>query len=180
MKKILFYVDEYLEEFVMTILLILMAVIMGIQVLSRYAFGMSLSWSEEVTRYLFIWSAFISVSFCTKKFLAIKIDQFVKIFNKRGRAVLGLINLTCQFVFFVYLVPYAWRYLMTTIQSGQVSPACGIPMYYIQSAPLICFSLCVIRIVERWFLELHNLMHDDDLVRWPSRIHKESAGNDGK
>lgn len=54
MKKILLYVDEYLEEFVMTILLILMAVIMGIQVLSRYAFGMSLSWSEEVTRYLFI------------------------------------------------------------------------------------------------------------------------------
>ena len=28
MKKILLYVDEYLEEFVMTILLILMAVIM--------------------------------------------------------------------------------------------------------------------------------------------------------
>ena len=102
--------DEYLEEFVMTILLILMAVIMGIQVLSRYAFGMSLSWSEEVTRYLFIWSAFISVSFCTKKFLAIKIDQFVKIFSKRGRAVIGLINLTIQFAFFVYLVPYAWRY----------------------------------------------------------------------
>lgn len=172
MKKILLYVDEYLEEFLMTILLILMAVIMGIQVVSRYAFGMSLSWSEEVTRYLFIWSAFISVSLCTKKFLAIKIDQFVKIFSKRGRAVIGLVNLTIQFAFFVYLVPYAWRYLMTTIQSGQVSPACGIPMYYIQSAPLICFSLCVLRIVERWLLELHNLRHNEELVRWPSRIGK--------
>ena len=180
MKKILLYVDEYLEEFVMTILLILMAVIMGIQVLSRYAFGMSLSWSEEVTRYLFIWSAFISVSFCTKKFLAIKIDQFVKIFSKRGRAIIGLINLTIQFAFFVYLVPYAWRYLMTTIESGQVSPACGIPMYYIQSAPLICFSLCVIRIVERWLLELHNLTKNDDLVRWPSRIDHDSAKSEGK
>ena len=180
MKKILLYVDEYLEEFVMTILLILMAVIMGIQVLSRYAFGMSLSWSEEVTRYLFIWSAFISVSLCTKKFLAIKIDQFIKIFSKRGRAILGLINLTIQFIFFVYLVPYAWRYLMTTIKSGQVSPACGIPMYYIQSAPLICFSLCVIRIAERWLLELHNLRCNDDLVKWPSRIHKESKGSVGK
>lgn len=61
MKKILLYVDEYLEEFVMTILLILMAVIMCVQVVSRYAFGMSLSWSEEVTSYMFIWSAFISV-----------------------------------------------------------------------------------------------------------------------
>ena len=163
MKKVLLYVDEYLEEFVMTILLILMAVIMGIQVLSRY-----------------VWSAFISVSLCTKKFLAIKIDQFVRIFSNRGRAVIGLINYTIQFAFFVYLVPYAWRYLMTTIKSGQVSPACGIPMYYIQSAPLICFSLCVIRIAERWLLELHNLRCNDDLVKWPSRIHKESKGSVGK
>ena len=77
MKKVLYYLDEYLEEFVMTIMLILMALIMGIQVTSRYVFGMSLSWSEEVTRYLFIWSAFISVSLCTKKCISIKIDQFL-------------------------------------------------------------------------------------------------------
>ena len=81
MKKIVFWIDEYLEEFVMTILLILMALIMGVQVLSRYVFGMSLSWSEEITRYLFIWSAFISVSLCTKKCISIKIDQFIKMFS---------------------------------------------------------------------------------------------------
>lgn len=153
----------------MTVLLILMAVIMGIQVVSRYAFSMSLSWSEEVTRYLFIWSAFISVSLCTKKCIAIKIDQLVKMFSPRGRAVFNLICLTIEFIFFVYLVPYAWRYLMTTIASGQVSPACGIPMYYIQSAPLICFILCAVRIVERWIIECYNITHGTELKNWPSR-----------
>ena len=162
LKKILYYLDEYLEEFVMTVLLILMAVIMGIQVLSRYAFGMSLSWSEEVTRYLFIWSAFISVSLCTKKCLAIKIDQFVKMFSARGRALFQIICLTIQFVLFVYLVPFAYRYLVTTIRSGQVSPACGIPMYYIQSAPLICFALCAFRIAQQWLLELRHFMHPEE------------------
>ena len=178
MKKIVFWIDEYLEEFVMTILLILMALIMGVQVLSRYVFGMSLSWSEEITRYLFIWSAFISVSLCTKKCISIKIDQFIKIFSKRGRAAFKITNLTIEFIFFVYLVPYAYRYLITTIESGQVSPACGIPMYYIQSAPLICFVLCAFRIVERWFLEWHNFLHNEELKRWPSRVHpdKEEEG----
>ena len=178
MKKILLYVNEYLEEFVMTILLILMALIMGVQVLSRYAFGMSLSCSEEVTRYLFIWSAFISVSLCTKRFIAIKIDQFVKIFSNRGKAIIGLINLTIQFIFFVYLIPYAWRYLMTTIQSGQVSPACGIPMYYIQSAPLICFTLCAVRVLERWFLELHNARYNEDLTSWHNGLEPEVVEDD--
>ena len=175
MKKILLYVDEYLDEFIMTILLILMAVIMCIQVVSRYAFGMSLSWSEEVTRYMFIWSAFISVSLCTKKAIAIKIDQFLNIFPKRGKALIQIVNLTIQFAFFVYLVPYAYRYLITTINSGQVSPACGIPMYYIQSAPLICFVVCAFRIVQRWFLEWHNFLQNDDLKMWPSKIHPENG-----
>ena len=180
MKKLLYYLDEYLEEFVMTIMLILMAVIMGIQVTSRYVFGMSLSWSEEVTRYLFIWSAFISVSLCTKKCISIKIDQFIKIFSRRGRALIKIINLAIEFVFFAYLVPYAWRYLMTTIQSGQVSPACGIPMYIVQSAPLICFVLCAFRIVERWFLEWHNFLHDEELKQWPSLIGPESKKTGGE
>lgn len=41
MKKILHYLDEYLEEFLMVIFLIAMTLIMGIQVFSRYILGMS-------------------------------------------------------------------------------------------------------------------------------------------
>ena len=48
MKKILHYLDEYLEEILMVIFLIAMTLIMGIQVFSRYVLGMSLSWSEEM------------------------------------------------------------------------------------------------------------------------------------
>ena len=68
-----------------------------------------------------------------------------------------------------------YRYLITTINSGQVSPACGIPMYYIQSAPLICFVVCAFRIVQRWFLEWHNFLQNDDLKMWPSKIHPENG-----
>ena len=72
MKKILHYLDEYLEEFLMVISLIAMTLIMGIQVFSRYILGMSLSWSEEITRYLFIWSAFLSVRLCTENAYLLK------------------------------------------------------------------------------------------------------------
>ena len=81
------WLDENLEEFLMVALLIAMTVIMGIQVFARYALGASLSWSEELTRYLFIWSGFISVSYCTKKCISIKIEQFVAMFSRRGKAL---------------------------------------------------------------------------------------------
>ena len=162
MKKILHYLDEYLEEFLMVIFLIAMTLIMGIQVFSRYVLGMSLSWSEEITRYLFIWSAFLSVSLCTRKCISIKIDQFIQLFPRRGKSLWKVLNLTVEFVFFVYLIPYSFIYLKNTIESGQVSPACGIPMYYVQAAPFVCFIITAFRIAQRWFGEWEIVLKKDE------------------
>ena len=46
MKKILHWLDENLEEFILVIFLIAMTLIMGIQIFCRYVLGMSLSWSR--------------------------------------------------------------------------------------------------------------------------------------
>ena len=155
-----------LEESIMISLLCAMAVIMMVQICCRYLFGMSLSWSEEITRYLFIWSAFLSISLCTKLTISIRIDTLIRLFSKKGRALVKIFNLTVELAFFLYLIPFAWHYLQSTIESGQVSPACGIPMYYIQSAPLVCFSLCCIRILERWFLQWQNFHLNEEYRNW--------------
>lgn len=153
MKARLHWLNHNLEEFILTVLLIAMSVIMGVQVFSRYALGASLSWTEELTRYLFIWSGFLSVSYCTKRCLSIKIEQFVAIFPRRGKAVFKVVNHTFELIFFVYMIPFAFSYMMSAAQSGQVSPACGIPMYYIQAAPLFSFLLVAFRILQRWIIE---------------------------
>lgn len=153
MKKVFAWLNNSLEEFLMGTGLILMTVIMGIQVIWRYVFGMSLSWSEEITRYIFIWEGFLSVSYCTKKCISIKVEQFVSMFPKRGKALFKLVNHTIELLLFCYMIPYAFLYFRSAIESGQVSPACGIPMYYIQAAPLVCFILVAFRIVQRWRIE---------------------------
>ena len=94
MKKTLHWLDENLEEFLLVVMLAAMTLIMGIQIFSRYALGQSLSWSEEVTRFLFIWSGFLSVSYCSKKCLSIKIEQFVAAFPRRGKALFKVVNHT--------------------------------------------------------------------------------------
>ena len=119
MKKILHWLDENLEEFLLVLFLILMTLIMGVQILSRYILGTSLSWSEELTRYLFVWSGFLSVSYCSKKCLSIKIEQFVAVFPRRGRAIFKVVNHTFELIFFVYMIPFAWSYMMSAVHSGQ-------------------------------------------------------------
>lgn len=153
MKKLIHILDESLEEILLIGLLIGMTLIMGIQVISRYILGMSLSWSEEITRYMFIWSGFLSVSYCSKKCLSIKIEQLVSIFPRRGNAVIKVVNHTLELIFFIYMIPVAYSYMMSAAQSGQVSPACSIPMYFIQAAPFVSFVLVAFRIVQRWIIE---------------------------
>ena len=114
MKKILHWLDENLEEFILVIFLIAMTLIMGIQVFCRYVLGMSLSWSEELTRYLFIWCGFLSVSYCSKKCLSIKIEQFVAIFPRRGKAIFKVVNHTFELIFFIYMIPFAYSYMMSS------------------------------------------------------------------
>ena len=65
--KVLRWLDQYLEEALLLIMLCAMTLVMGVQVAARYVLGSSLSWSEEITRFLFIVSGFISASFCIKK-----------------------------------------------------------------------------------------------------------------
>ena len=153
MKRVFHWLDENLEEFLLVIGLIAMTLIMGIQVFCRYVLGMSLSWSEELTRYIFIWCGFLSVSYCSKKCLSIKIEQFVAIFPRRGKAIFKIVNHTFELIFFIYMIPFAFSYMMSSVKSGQLSPACKIPMYFIQAAPLVSFVLVAFRVLQRWMIE---------------------------
>ena len=147
--KMIKWLDDYFEEALLVIMLLCMMVIMGIQVVARYAFSYSLTWSEEITRYLFIWSGFLSISFCIKKGASIKIEQIVGLLPVRLRVLMRLITYTVEIIFFVYLIPYAWHYVMAAVASQQTSPACGIPMYIIQCSTLIGFGLGIFRLAQK-------------------------------
>lgn len=148
--RVVRWLDKHLEEVLLLVMLCAMVVIMGIQITARYVFSSSLSWSEEITRFLFICSGFLSASFCVKKSASVKIDQLVQLLPGKGVHILRLVSYTIELIFFSYLIPFAWEYMMSGVKSGQRSPACGIPMYLIQSAAVISFILCVFRLIQKW------------------------------
>lgn len=147
--KVLRWLDEYLEEALLLAMLCIMVAIMGVQITARYVLSSSLSWSEEITRFLFICSGFLSASFCIKRSVSVKIDQLVNMLPGRGVHIIRLLSYSIELIFFAYLIPFAWEYMMSGVKSGQLSPACGIPMYLIQSITVISFSLCVIRLIQK-------------------------------
>ncbi len=155
--KILKWLDDNLEETILILLLIAMACIMGLQIFCGYVLNNSLSWSEELTQYLFVWATFLSISYCVKKRVSIKIEQFISILPERGKTGLRLFRHTTTLIFCVIMLPYSLTYVMQAVEFQSTSAAMGIPMYYIQSAPLVGFILLTVRVAQAWWREAKNM-----------------------
>ena len=87
MKKVLHWLDENLEEFLLVGFLIAMTLIMGIQVLSRYVLGNPFPGQRKSPAICSSGAAFLSVSYCSKM-PSIKIEQFVVIFLMQRQSAL--------------------------------------------------------------------------------------------
>lgn len=141
--------DDYLEETILLILLVLMTCIMGIQIVSRYVFQNSLTWSEELVRYMFVWSAFLGVPFCIKHGLSIKVDQFRNLFPVPLQRILMYIDKIIIFLLFLVLFIYSFKVVRgATYLSGQTSPAMQLPMWTVQISVTVSSLLSMIRSIQ--------------------------------
>ena len=141
--------DDYLEETILLILLVLMTCIMGIQIVSRYIFQNSLTWSEELVRYMFVWSAFLGIPFCIKHGLSIKVDQFRNLFPISLQKALMYIDKIIILVLFIY----SFSVVKASYLSGQTSPAMQLPIWMVQISVTVSSLLSMIRSIQN-FLNL--------------------------
>ncbi len=66
MKKWILYINKT-EQVLAATLLAVMSVLVAVQVVFRYGFDSSLTWSEELARYLLIWAVYLGCSYATKQ-----------------------------------------------------------------------------------------------------------------
>ncbi|NCD26064.1 MAG: TRAP transporter small permease [Deltaproteobacteria bacterium] len=107
-----------------------MLVIIFAQVMTRYFFGYTPEWSEELARFLFVWVVFLgsalimgesghlAVQFLPDKFKGTPLGSVLDI----------IINAT-GYVFIILLLTQGWK--MTSIMTFQRAPGLDIPMSWV-------------------------------------------------
>lgn len=123
--KLLKKIDKNLERWVMFVLLAGMTLVLGIQIFCRFVLNNSLTWSEELARFMFIWSTFLSIGFCLKEGISLKIDTLISLFPKKVQAVILLLGDVVMTVFFLYLLPSAWSSPTLQWKTARPAPAAG-------------------------------------------------------
>lgn len=152
--KILRWLDEHFEAYILIALSILTVVVIFIQVIMRYVIGASLVWSEEFARYLFIWMIYIGVSFGVKKQRHLSIDAFAMLFKEKGKIFMGMCANLAFLFFAVIITYYSYEVVMKV---SRLSPAMEIPLNWVYAAPMVGFLLTSIRIIQNMKIQFDSL-----------------------
>jgi|SRR5690625_3287473 TRAP-type C4-dicarboxylate transport system permease small subunit len=147
--KILKWLDEHLEESLLIILSTVMTVAITLQVFMRHVMNSSLSWSEELARYCFIWLVYIGISYAVKKQRHIKVDVVLHILKEKQKIILGIIANLIFLGFSLLMIRYGYDVAQQLLDFGQTSPALHFPMGLIYMATPVGFALTAIRLIQQ-------------------------------
>jgi C4-dicarboxylate transporter, DctQ subunit len=154
------YLDR-IEEFFIGMTLLFVTLLLFINVITRYSFGYSIKWAEELTRYLLIWVTFIGSSVCVRKDKHVGIDVLLAKCPTGMRWILKLIIAIIGFLFSVILAFYGWNITYSVILSGQLSPAMMLPMYLVYISIPVGGILMGMRYFQIIFAYLKNIMQKE-------------------
>ena len=126
MKKIVQWCDDNLEVFIGSIFLVLMVTFAATQVLGRYVLVRPFPWTEEMTRYMFVWMVYISIGFAVKENKHIRITFLRSLFSKKYQLGLDIFS-NAVFLAFAAICTIEGGKLMLIIKSGGQT-AISVPM----------------------------------------------------
>ena len=105
--------------------------VMFAQVVFRYIFNNSLSWSEELIRYLFVWLTFLGGALAIKTRTHIAVDFFIELLPVKYMKYIRILNQVLITVFFASIVVTGlfWVYHSRGLQSGALGLPVNIVLY---------------------------------------------------
>ena len=136
------------ESIVAVILLVAMLVVLTGQVIGRYCFSQSNSWSEESARYMYIWFILITGSLASYENIHIKIDMAINLFPKKMRPWIECLGLIIFIAYAAVVAVLGGKYALNMAKMGQKSLGLNLPMVYVYAAIPICHVLMGIRSIQ--------------------------------
>ncbi|MGF1733759.1 TRAP transporter small permease [Photobacterium satsumensis] len=150
------WLDKYLENTLACILLAVMVIAIFTQVVTR-TLDISLSWTEELARYCFIWLVYIGVSFAASRKSHIKIDAIAMLLDDKEKKYLSLLADFVFFTFACFILFHSTQMVLELYHLGQTSPALGLPMWIVYLAGPVGFGLTSFRLIQQMIITFDEL-----------------------
>lgn len=118
------------------------------QVLFRFVFESPLSWSEELIRYVFVWSVFLTAAIAFRLDLHIEVDFLTTWYPPRLRRAMARVAWGCVVLFVAVLFVLGTRLVLAPSVRLQKSPAMEIPMAVPYAAVPVGAALMMVNVLR--------------------------------
>lgn len=116
-------------EFAIVMLLAGMVVMVFGNVVLRYGFNSGIAWSEEMSRYFFVWLTFTGAVVTFRENAHLGVETVVRLFGQTGRKVCML--LTNLIILFGAVIFFWGTWLQHDINASMTGALIGIPMIWV-------------------------------------------------
>jgi len=140
--KILERIFDVIEQGLGVTLLLVMFASVLIQIFFRYVLKSPLTWTEEASRYSFIWIVLLGAAFAVRRREHVVMDVLVKQFSAALQKQISLILNVIILISLIYLLPISWKFFwfMKNVSAPTMKISWGFLFF---SAPLSIFLMTI-------------------------------------
>lgn len=147
-----------LENLFNSMVLVVILVVISMQIIMRYVFNHPLLWSEELSRYLYVWIAWIGCAFCVGTRSHISVPVLLDCLPLQVQRVLAVVGNLAVLGALCYLIPHALSYALgqkafmaSTIPVGRIWLYIALPTGLVLTAVQLVFDtvICVMEITGK-------------------------------
>lgn len=161
--------DQRFEEVLIVLGFLTFIILINLQVINRYIlpfieFANITTWTEEVSRYIFIFVSFLGASLAIKKRDSIQVTALVDRFPSGLQKSIHIANTIFMLYFSYMIVKYGYTLIMFQFETGQTTPALSLPMAIPYSAVPLGFLLMAIRLIQNLMQDTKHMDVKDGLI----------------
>lgn len=142
------------EEYLLVTSLAVNVILVFAQVIMRYVFRYSLSWTEELARYIFVWQIWLGASLGVKYRKHIRVELINSLLSVKWRQRIEIVVLVLWLIMTMFLSINGQYLVELLLARKQLSPALRLPMGYMYaSVPVGCFIMSL-RLLQELFKQI--------------------------
>lgn len=140
------------EEYACALFVGIMIVCLGLQVAMRIFSGSSIAWTEELSRYSFLWAVYVGSALAVKRGGHVRITAQFNRLSTKGRLFFRVLGDTIWVVFNIYIAFNGLDVIHENLDFPEISPTLGIAKSWVEMVIPAGFLLMSWRIVEQYFV----------------------------
>lgn len=155
------------EEYFCALTMGVMVMCLIIQVLIRVIAGSSLAWTEELSRYSFLWTVYLGIAVVAKRGAHVRVTAQFMPMPKKAQIFFRSVADIIWIGFTLYIAYVSWVVIKDGMEFPEISPTLHIMKHWVELIIPVGFVIMSWRVIELWLINikrgtLNELVRDEE------------------